>query len=36
MILDPTMEFDRSTFALLSRALDRAIDGLPEDNSASL
>ena len=40
MVLDPPMEFDRSTFALLSRALDRAIDGLSaeiaQDNPASL
>ena len=40
MVLDPTMEFDRSTFALFSRVLDRAIDGLPaeiaQDNPASL
>jgi hypothetical protein len=40
MALDPLMEFDRSTFALFSRALDRAIDSLPaeiaQDNPTAL
>ena len=40
MVLNPTMEFDRSTYALFSRALARTIDSLPpeiaQDNPASL